>query len=37
VLVARRALIDERVRSPQLARELEPLLEQAGAFEGSAA
>lgn len=37
VLVARRALIDERVRSPQLARELEPLLEQAGAIEGSAA
>jgi ribonuclease P protein component len=36
ILVARRALIEDGVRSSDLARELEPLLEQAGSLEGVA-
>jgi ribonuclease P protein component len=36
ILVARRALIEDRIKSQQLAGELEQLLEQVGAFEGAA-
>ena len=35
ILVARRALIEDRMRSPEIARELEPLLEQTGSIQGA--